>query len=319
MDWIALLESNNIEYVTRGPNTKRGEVSVRCPWCGIDDPSQHLSISLTADKWGCWRNSEHRGKRPHRLIQALLNCSNHTASAIVGQYSHADPDDLDEALAMLTATSEPPEPDKQLVMPDEFRWIGPLGSGNRFWQYLERRGFDDIQILASHYRLRYASVGHYKDRIIFPLYKQSRLIGWTGRALADAPEAPRYLSSGEAIKRTVLWEDGLRQGGNALFIVEGPFDALKLDFYGGPAIRATCCFGTSASPEQITILRELSRLFSHTIILFDQGALEQAMLLEASLVGAKIGSLAVGTKDPGALNKEQVLDMVANYSVNMVF
>ncbi len=201
-----------------------------------------------------------------------------------------------------------------LQMPDEFKWVADFGPSNRFWQYLERRGFDEIQIMASHYRLRCASTGPQKDRIIFPIYQHSRLIGWTGRALADAPEAPRYLSSGEAIKRTVLWEDGLRRGGNALFIVEGPFDALKLDFYGSPTIRATCCFGVSASPEQINLLRGLSRLFNQTIILFDQGALEQAMLLEASIVGAKIGGLAVGTKDPGCMTKDQILDMRVDFS-----
>ena len=32
MDWVRLLEDSRIEYVTRGPNTKRGEVSVRCPF-----------------------------------------------------------------------------------------------------------------------------------------------------------------------------------------------------------------------------------------------------------------------------------------------
>jgi hypothetical protein len=32
MDWVKLLEDSNIEYVTRGPNTKRGEVSTRCPF-----------------------------------------------------------------------------------------------------------------------------------------------------------------------------------------------------------------------------------------------------------------------------------------------
>lgn len=307
MDWVTLLEANAIPYVTRGPNTKRGEVSVRCPWCGPDDPSEHLSISLTAEKWGCWRNSEHRGKRPHRLIQALLNCSNHAASAIVGQYSSADPDDLDEALAMLTATSEPPKPDRQLVMPDEFRWVGPLGPGNRFWQYLERRGFDDIQYLASHYRLRYASVGPYKDRIIFPLYQQGRLIGWTGRAIANAPEAPRYLSSGEAIKHTVFMEDGLLRGGNALFIVEGPFDALKLDFYGGPHIRATCCFGTNASTEQVMLLRKLSKRFKHVVVLFDKGALGQAMQLQEQIGhGATIQGLTAGVKDPGEMSEKDV-------------
>jgi len=32
MDWVRLLDDSNIEYVSRGKNTKRGEISVRCPF-----------------------------------------------------------------------------------------------------------------------------------------------------------------------------------------------------------------------------------------------------------------------------------------------
>jgi len=32
MDWVKLLDDSNIEYVSRGKNTKRGEISVRCPF-----------------------------------------------------------------------------------------------------------------------------------------------------------------------------------------------------------------------------------------------------------------------------------------------
>jgi hypothetical protein len=32
MEWMSFLNDANIEYVTRGPNTKKGEVSVRCPF-----------------------------------------------------------------------------------------------------------------------------------------------------------------------------------------------------------------------------------------------------------------------------------------------
>jgi hypothetical protein len=35
MDWVKLLDDNNIEHVSRSPNTKRGEVSVRCPFAGM--------------------------------------------------------------------------------------------------------------------------------------------------------------------------------------------------------------------------------------------------------------------------------------------
>src|ERR1700690_250170 len=101
MDWIRFLDENNIHYVTRGPNTKRGEVSVHCPMCGDEDPSEHLGINLQTEKWGCLRDQSHRGKSARTLIKAMLGCSSPQAGLIVRQYSHSDPDSLESALLTL--------------------------------------------------------------------------------------------------------------------------------------------------------------------------------------------------------------------------
>src|SRR6185437_14451795 len=103
MDWIRFLEENNIHFVSRGPNTKRGEISVQCPMCGDDDPSEHFGINPTTGKWGCHRDASHRGKSARTLIKALLRCSGTQAGFIVKQYSKADPDSLEAALAVLEA------------------------------------------------------------------------------------------------------------------------------------------------------------------------------------------------------------------------
>src|SRR5688572_2948962 len=101
MDWVEFFKANMIDYVTRGPNTKRGEVSVNCPWCAGDDPSHHLGINLTKAAYGCLRNPEHRGKRPAGLIAALLGCSFSQALIIEKQYTAAaDPENLGDALTL---------------------------------------------------------------------------------------------------------------------------------------------------------------------------------------------------------------------------
>ena len=101
MDWIRLFEANNIPWVSRGPNTKRGEVSIKCPWCGEDDPSEHLGISLDKENWGCLRSIRHRGRRPYALVQALLGCSYAQARIIVDQYSTSDPETFEQVIAPL--------------------------------------------------------------------------------------------------------------------------------------------------------------------------------------------------------------------------
>ncbi len=39
-DWVDFLERHGIEYVTSSPNIGRGEVGVKCPYCGPGDPSR---------------------------------------------------------------------------------------------------------------------------------------------------------------------------------------------------------------------------------------------------------------------------------------
>lgn len=306
MDWIGLLDSNSIEYVTRGSNTKRGEVSVRCPWCGEDDPSQHLGISLEHERWGCHRNATHRGKSPIRLIAALLNCSVNQARLIAVQYGAVDPAGFD-ALPALNLTSKAPTPIKApLRLPPEFRAISHF---DRFWHYLCHRGFDDAGGVIAEYHLKCAVTGRFKDRVIIPFYQDGQLIGWTGRAIINPVSAPRYLSSGAEVKKTVFNEDALRKGGELLFITEGPFDAIKVDFYGQElGARATCTFGTSMSMDQLSILAELP--FKKKVVLFDHDAIEPMWTLGEWLNECFIGELPPGIKDPGDLDEKQVVELV---------
>ncbi len=307
MDWLELFNSHSIEYVERGSNTKRGEISVKCPFCGDDDPSQHLGISLTNDLWGCHRDATHRGKSPIRLISALLGCTYSQARLIAGQYSAPDPASFD-ALPPLNLTSEAPRGNTappSLTMPPEFRRI----KTGRFWLYLRGRGFVKPDRVVAEYQLKCAVTGRFKDRVIIPLYQNGNLIGWTGRAIINPVSAPRYLSSGEAVKKTIFNEDELRAGGDLLFVTEGPFDALKVDYYGQPlGARATCGFGTSLSIDQLAIIAGLP--FKRKVILFDKGALEQAWNTCNWLSGVEIGTLPEGVDDPGEMDERSVAKLI---------
>lgn len=309
MDWPTLFEAHGIPYVTSGPNTKRGNISIRCPWCGDDDPSEHLSISLSKDAYGCWRNTQHTGRKPYPLVAALLNCSFTQAKLIIQQFSMPDPESLEQAINALgepiVATYKHNAPQG---LPGTFKPIKPVGLTRRFWHYLEGRGFDDVGKLVNRYGLLCAQTGEQKDRVILPLYSNGKLAGWTGRAIQRTINAPRYLSSGPAVKEIIFNEDNLT-GGRCLFIAEGPFDALKVDFYGHPQIRATCLFGVNPTIPQISILRKVIPRFNYTAILFDAAATEQALSLREYLPsGVDIATLPAGVKDPGELTKKQMLE-----------
>jgi hypothetical protein len=315
MDWVAFLEANHIDFVTSGPNTRRGQISIRCPWCGPDDPSEHLSISLTKDAFGCWRNAKHAGRKPYSLVAALLGCSFSQARLIVGQHSAADPETLEDAITALGGQAEAVQRDElPTSLPPEFRQIKPTGLTGRFWRYLESRGFDDVGTLIAQYDLLCCQHGRWKDRIIIPIHQPNgELAGWTARAIQATTHAPRYLSSSAAIKTVVFNEHDLRHGGETLFVTEGPFDAIKVDYYGGPhGHRATCMFGVNPTTEQIAALQMLIKKFDKVRILFDEGAFDNALHLGDCLSGSKvrIAELPVGVKDPGGLNPKQVKDLI---------
>lgn len=335
MDWLRFLEENNIHFVTRGPNTKRGEVSVHCPMCGDEDLSEHLGINLKTYKWGCLRDSSHRGKSPRTLIKAILGCSSTQAFLIVKQYSHSDPDSLEGALAVLEADSNDvihhdedmaKQAARQKLGPqfNDFSRIKVRGVTKRFFKYLVGRGYDNTQEVIDYYDLRCALTGRYKDRIIIPIRLNGELLGWTSRALGNPQNAPRYLASSEDVKTTVLNYDELKKGGERLFIVEGPFDAIKVDNYGKtvwePAaqakyfpmqFRATCTFGTSVTVSQLALLRSLVKKFEQTWILFDRGAEGPANNL-AEWTGAGLAQMPQHIDDPGELTSDYLYEL-ANY------
>lgn len=317
MDWVRFLEENNIHYVSRGPNTKRGEVSIQCPMCGADDPSEHLGINLGSENWGCHRDAGHRGKSSRVLIKAILHCSSQQAGLLIKQYSHSDPDTLEAALASLEETENHDlaiQVRNQEMLPqfEDFSNIKPRGVTKRFFKYLENRGYDDPSSIIARYNLKCAIAGKYKDRIIVPVRHAGELLGWTSRAITDVISAPRYLASSTDVKTTVWNYDALKAGGERLIVVEGPFDAIKIDNHNftmakdSPVeFRATCTFGTVPTIAQIAVLRALAKGFKEIFVLFDYGADGPGAEL-AEWIGAKQAYLPTGIDDPGELKKNHL-------------
>lgn len=332
MDWITLFDTHQIPYVTRGPNTKRGEISIKCPWCGDDDPSEHMGISLTKKVWGCYRNAAHRGKHPARLIVAVLGCSFGQAKAVVAQYDRPDPSTFDDIMSTLkemcvvdadqgVVQLEP----EILTYPPEFVPIRKGKSFAKYWWYLYGRGFTNVASVALRYNLMCALTGEWKDRIIFPFFSDQKLIGWTGRAIGAPIGAPRYLSSSDAVKKTILDEKEVLYGGSYLFITEGPFDAMKIkvcSYNAAQPVIATCIFGTSLSIDQIALIRKASPYYKRVIILLDPDAVQPSFMADDWLwaknvvIGSLLHVFPEDTpKDPGAMNEEQVKRLVSFYQV----
>lgn len=113
-----------------------------------------------------------------------------------------------------------------------------LGYSPNSWTWLTNQGLNRKLLLKSRL-IKATEAGHFRDffknRIIFPIYHQKRLVGFTGRTLGTASKIPKYMNSGESDwykKREVIY--GWHINGNNIrrskqvVIVEGQFDLLQL-------------------------------------------------------------------------------------------
>ena len=319
-EWERFLRTSNIPYVTKGQ--RHGRVAIKCPFCGAEDPSEHMSIDLHGAGWHCWRHPEHKGRRPTKLIQALTGCSWEQASRLSG-----DPLNFPDTFRAQTARLLAPhlvdrERSTPIKLPPEFRPLAARYSCQPFLEYLQRRGLTLAKLLR--FRLYYATRGAFRGRIIFPVYHDGALITWTGRAIYPT-ESLRYktLSTDSeradrdgtptargAIGHYLLWfDDLLHSSAHTICVCEGPFDALKIRVLGERAgITATCLFTSSASHQQLDFLHELLPRFRSRVIMLDQDMVANATRLAADLRWArpKVQYLRE-LKDPGELRDTTTL------------
>jgi len=315
MTTVELIQQRGAETFDRGPNVRKGHVAIRCPWCGDADPSHHLNVHLETGAFSCFRNIQHRGRRPHALLMKLFGCSREVAQAML-----TDTSDLASIRRRMARKEDQQTEVAAVVDVEEEPGLVPLMYPSRlysrFRDYLFRRGFDHQhhEIMAELYGLQCALTGRFKNRIVFPIRAGKMTVGYTGRAIDNGNL--RYLSHpGDVVKRHVLWEN-LILGGRTLYICEGPFDALKVDCISRMSElpdRATCTFGVNVALPQIERMGMFARSFDRVAILFDDGAMGAALHVQRELrmsgVAASVRALPDGVKDPGAMSWEQVIGL----------
>lgn len=324
LDWRTVLAEHRVPHVERGANVKRGELNIRCPFCGSADPSFHMGLSLESGYWACWRNSEHRGKSPLRLICRLLNVSYSRARQIAGMADDMppDPDGFDAMAARIMGRDNRVERMEQvrrefLRMPSTYLELCELGSVSRFFHYMVSRGFtyQDVYDLTEDYGLRAARGGPDRDRVILPYYMDGDLVAWTGRAIGPATIRYKDLPRDECIvpiKETLFNYDALSTGGCVLFVVEGPVDALKIDLAGrNLGVRAVAVSTNSISADQVYILEEFAQGFRTVVFMLDTQSelgVVDSMRMKQKLGGVPnlaIMQVPFNLKDAGEMSPQQ--------------
>lgn len=323
VDWRRLLTDEGVPFIERGPNVKRGEINIKCPMCGSADPSFHMGLNLDTGWWSCWRNRhQHSGKSPLRLLMALLQVPYWKARELAGLgEDFLDPEGFTALAARLLREQKDagapfPAADRFLAFPREFKpLLGP--SARRHRAYLESRGFVMIDDLEERYDLQHASSGDWAHRVVIPYQIDGQMVTWTARAIAPAAIRYKDLSVDESLvppKGTLYNYDCIAQGGKALFIVEGPIDALKLDYYGSAvSVRAVGLSTNSVSDEQAHMLQEAEGQFEFKFVMMDQASvlgIADSMRLRQQLAfirGLRSVPVPFGRKDAGALTADEAI------------
>ena len=323
VNWRNVLQEHGIPSIDRGPNVKRGELNIQCPFCASADPSKHMGLNLESGFWACWRNREHRGKSPVRLLVKLLGIPYWQARKIAGltEESYADPDGFDAVAARImkrTGVEKVEHVRREFLKPDiEFEPLARNGS-KRFLRYMaEERQFGyEADYLFDMYGIMYAQRGPFKDRIVIPYFVDRELVAWTARAIGPATIRYRDLERDAClipIKEMLYNYDCGRDGGKALVVQEGPVDALKVDMFGRSyGVRSVALSTNSISDEQIYMLDEIAPQFERVLVMMDMATelgIVASMRMKQDL-GAipnmEIVPVPFGAKDGGALSPGQV-------------
>lgn len=312
---LKILDNYGIDYALSGKNIKKGNIGLNCIFCG-DDNSYHLGISPSG-YYSCWRNQQHRG-HISKLLVNLLNLTYTEVKELLGDKVTADEDEFLATVQSFLTDEKPKESSIQrpitLSLPEEFRKIEKGGTSGRFYNYLYNRGYTDIDTLVDKYNLRCCLVGDFSFRIILPIYDQSnKLVSWTSRTILQNNNLKyRDLEPSKSIveaKATLFNLQHISRGGNILIVSEGPFDALKLDYYAPKDCHGSCLFTKSITIQQTIVIEQLSHLYNKIVIMLDNDAEADAINIvnELSFINnVTIGYLPKTKKDAGELNRKEI-------------
>ncbi len=197
--------------------------------------------------------------------------------------------------------------------------LAPSGVAADGYDYLFSRGVpaDRLDALIPLFDLRY---DEQERRVVFPVREGGIDLGYTARAI-DAKQRKRWLSHPvEGGHKAVIYEpDRVLAGGDTLFVVEGPFDALMVTaaMQPGNASVATAFFGSLPTTEQLTYITNAIPLYRMLYIMLDANVYGRCRRLAQDLAKAtgapNVGSIHIGgeNRDPGATRFAELEALVA--------
>jgi hypothetical protein len=197
--------------------------------------------------------------------------------------------------------------------------LAPKGIGQPGYDYLVGRGLPAQRLdeLIARFDLRFDEQAR---RVVFPVREGGRELGYTARAI-DARERKRWLSYPvEGGHKTTIYDaDRVRAGGNTLFVVEGPLDALMVTaaIQPGNDSVATAFFGSLPTDAQLALVVAAVPFYRMVYMMLDANVLGRCRRLAREVARAagvpNVGAINIGFeyRDPGATRFEELQRLVA--------
>ena len=277
------------------------EIAFYCPNC--HHRKKKLMINIDKNYYKCWVcGKAFAGKSVIPLIkrygdQNLLN----EWLALTNERQL----DVDlKSLIENSLTSDIIEPIPEIIkLPDECKNILEVkGSLNPFKNYLNARGITDK--LIEKYQIKCCSEGRYKDRIIVPSFDVDAKINFF-IARNIYREGIKYLNP-SIRKSLIVFNELFISWENPVILVEGVFDALKVDYNCVPIL------GTALESSVIK-----DRIIEHettVYLMLDNDAYEKQLdIIERFLsFGIKVYNVIIDKKDPGSMSRQEILENIKN-------
>lgn len=264
-----LLDKKHIEYRTRGVNVSKGNVNIKCPWCGHDDPSFHLGIEPNKGVYGCRRNPTHKGYISNLFFK--LRFTREETKPFKTEFSK-------ERTPKKIKITE--NKDFYLHITDEipstfrnFKTI-PVSLSHLHVDYLYDRNlisyYDNNNYPKVCEMLDYYGILWDDYRMIFVCYDENNQpVSYTARDITGNSEI-KYKSSKNNKEWVYNYNNVYNDRGKILVLTEGAIDTLRCDNYSrSMAIRFLSLFSTSITDHQSTLINRLSDKYQKLIILLD--------------------------------------------------
>lgn len=276
MNLLEFLKNRGVDAIDSGKDVRSGNIAFPCPFCGSADRGHHMSVRVEepVGVWGCWRDKSHSGSgRNLRKLWKALGLNQRDIKDLEENFKVSG---LSDAVRKLK--SRPPAKELDMDLSEQPTDDAMEYLVDRWWDFILDKL--DAYWLVEDYGI--CSVSTLPGRAVVPVFEDGVPVSYVARAIYPGAklkyQTPHKGEAGRELKETLYNIDRKSNDQDILVVCEGVFDAISLE-YNHERVHAVATLGTGYTPIQVDILNAMKREYDKVVVLFDEGAESQAMVL----------------------------------------